>query len=555
MENSQQQFNPPNFSETRQLYNPANQGMRRLFPSYPNNIRLPVNQTPGQLTLQQSPFECFGCFSKDHMLGECPRMHELIQQGILEYEPASRKFCMKNSRMPIRRRPGECLYEAALRMNSIMPPLNRIRNTNFVTLGQSEIDQSESLALQNSVAEFYANQEEYEENDTDSDSEDDGPYWKYALHTKRRLRYPETRYQYFKSESEEDNYAAAYPAARSSKKTTEARERVSKIPSKPPKMVFDGVYPPRRNRNPPNRASEPTTAPPQPQQVIQNEPPAPQSVPQQASQPISHPTRHAPSRPIDVRKLRPNQDLLMEVDLEEPIPAKTARTLPKDPTPHSSANKENAGRGPTRQSEISQQIDTREVVKEILDTEITIPIRKIIGSSREIATDLQDVIKLKNTKPPTTAGASLIGQTFTQAAVLHSNTQGALIKITLHHEGKSVMAIVDTGSELNIIRSDVANKLRLPVDVTRSITMNDANGGEGQLVGFSEGVQLSCGKVDTTADLWVGGNTLPFDLLLGRTWQQDNLVSTEERLDAQGTLRRIFRSPQAQKEASQHHII
>ncbi|KDR64891.1 hypothetical protein GALMADRAFT_1351073, partial [Galerina marginata CBS 339.88] len=83
MENSQQQFNPPNFSETRQLYNPANQGMRRPFPSYPNNIRLPVNQTPGQLTLQQPPFECFGCFSKDHMLGECPRMHELIQQGIL----------------------------------------------------------------------------------------------------------------------------------------------------------------------------------------------------------------------------------------------------------------------------------------------------------------------------------------------------------------------------------------------------------------------------------------------------------------------------------------
>lgn len=132
----------------------------------------------------------------------------------------------------------------------------------------------------------------------------------------------------------------------------------------------------------------------------------------------------------------------------------------------------------------------------------------------------------------------------TAEKVSFASFQGSLIKIVLHSGGHPVTAIIDTGSELNIIRSEIANTLQLPIDITKSITMNDANGGVGKLIGLAEGVDFQCGGVKTTADLWIGSNSLPFDLLLGRTWQQDNLVSTDERLD--GTYV-VFRDPTSGK--------
>ena len=68
----------------------------------------------------------------------------------------------------------------------------------------------------------------------------------------------------------------------------------------------------------------------------------------------------------------------------------------------------------------------------------------------------------------------------------------------------------------------------MPIDLTRPITMNDANGGEGVLRGFLGEVKLRCGTVITACDLHVG-EQVPFDLLLGRPWQCGNYVSIIER--------------------------
>lgn len=335
-------------------------------------------------------------------------MHELMEKGIVDYDPNTRKFCMKKNRMPLYRQRGECLYEAAIRLNSIIVP--GTHTANLVTVAHDKYDdQIESTTLQNSVAKFYTAQEGYE-SETDSDSEDDGPYWKYALHTKRQLRFPEVQYQYYESEAEDDDgQVVAYPATRTSnKRTTEARERISKIPTKPAKQVFDGVYPPpRKGRIIPPRKTE---SPPVPQQSQ----PTGESI-----TPTPLPTRRSPTvepepmnrispeiepmlmplpqpTPIDVRRLRPNQDISM-ADLPETIPARAARSAPRNAPPHTTASREPTTRGPARQSEVSSQVETGEVVKEILNTEITLPLRTIIGASREIASKFNDAIKLKNT--------------------------------------------------------------------------------------------------------------------------------------------------------------
>ena len=48
------------------------------------------------------------------------------------------------------------------------------------------------------------------------------------------------------------------------------------------------------------------------------------------------------------------------------------------------------------QSDLSHQIDSKEVVEEILNTQVSLPLRKILGASKELSTNLQDVIRYKN---------------------------------------------------------------------------------------------------------------------------------------------------------------
>jgi hypothetical protein len=105
-----------------------------------------------------------------------------------------------------------------------------------------------------------------------------------------------------------------------------------------------------------------------------------------------------------------------------------------------------------------------------------------------------------------------------------------LIKLTLTCYGRPVTAVIDTGSQLNIVsQSTVQQKIQLPVDLTKGTTMSVANGESGQLDGLIRKVPLRCGAVLTEANLFVGQDHLPFDLLLGCPWQLQNKVSIDER--------------------------
>jgi len=50
-------------------------------------------------------------------------------------------------------------------------------------------------------------------------------------------------------------------------------------------------------------------------------------------------------------------------------------------------------RSGSRQSEISSQIDRKAVLQEILNAEVTLPLGKILGTSKELSASLQEVIK------------------------------------------------------------------------------------------------------------------------------------------------------------------
>jgi hypothetical protein len=90
-----------------------------------------------------------------------------------------------------------------------------------------------------------------------------------------------------------------------------------------------------------------------------------------------------------------------------------------------------------------------------------------------------------------------------------------LIKLKVQHEDNILTAIIDTGSQLNVVSREIAEKcFPLPINLLKNTWMLDANGGEGYLSGLIENVPLTCGTALTYANIYVGEN-LPFQLLLG----------------------------------------
>ena len=58
--------------------------------SYPNNLPLGKRS----MLSQTGTMQCFGCSGKDHMLGDCPRMKELVKEGIVIYDISTHKYYM-----------------------------------------------------------------------------------------------------------------------------------------------------------------------------------------------------------------------------------------------------------------------------------------------------------------------------------------------------------------------------------------------------------------------------------------------------------------------------
>jgi len=171
-----------------------------------------------------------------------------------------------------------------------------------------------------------------------------------------------------------------------------------------------------------------------------------------------------------------------------------------------------------RQSAVFSHADTGKVVQGILDLEISLPLRELLGNSKEINQGLQNEIKLKNKASTPSANQIMASQ---------PKARKGLISIDLIYNEQPVTAIIDTGSQLNIIHESLAFELQMPIDRTKKIVMKDANGGMGNLGGLIENVVLRSGTFETTATLWVG-DQVPFSLLLGRPWQNGNYVQIRE---------------------------
>lgn len=490
--------------------------------TFPNNI--PRRNNPPRPPFR-SDNKCFGCLGMGHMMGDCPRLRELIGRNIIYRNPENRRYYMRNG-MSILRYPNESIYDAAVRYDRSMPQSHLVT----IQTGASHLEDYSYEPEDIDVAKSSS------ESDTD-----DGPYWKYAFQAKRHLRQPDQ----YEAEDEDDESYQAYPVERTSaRRSTEARKEYNKVPAKPKpgKQVFDGVWPPDRRRPPPSNPPPVRSSPPantMPNSVntpARSYTPAPPMPPPMVEQ-----------RPVEARRARISEDVEMaspppsRPPLKNITPHNQARSPPKEKSAQQSLDTvpEKTRSGP-RQSAVSAQANTSKLVKGILDLEVSVPLRDLLGSSKEINQGLQNEIKLKNKVTPVA----------NQITAERPLSEDALITVPLICNGQSLSGIIDTGSQLNIMREEIANWLQLPIDRTVQIRMNDANGGEGQLIGMIPDVTLMSGKFSTVGNFYVG-DRVPFDLLLGRPWQHGNKGNIEEQED--GTFL-VFRDPKTQEKLHQVSI-
>ena len=173
-----------------------------------------------------------------------------------------------------------------------------------------------------------------------------------------------------------------------------------------------------------------------------------------------------------------------------------------------------------RQSAISAFVDPMRVLNQVLGTEVHMALGEILGVSNKLSDLLIENMKKKSNPQPAMVATSFV-----------TRDRGLLIKLKMDIDRVPVTAIIDTGSQLNIVNTILWKKtIQRPMDKTQSISMNDANGGKGILQGLVQNVPLSCGGVVTHGNLYVGSH-VPFQLLLGRPWQRGNYISIDERLD------------------------
>ncbi|KIK32935.1 hypothetical protein CY34DRAFT_18704 [Suillus luteus UH-Slu-Lm8-n1] len=138
----------------------------------------------------------------------------------------------------------------------------------------------------------------------------------------------------------------------------------------------------------------------------------------------------------------------------------------------------------------------QKILETVLRTPIRLEVGELLGTSKELSGILANAIKPK----------TLPNDSKVEAHSVWTKTRGLLIKIAMHCNGQAINAIIDTGSQLNIVNKHIWKTIiNRPIDVAKSVSMNDANGGEGKLRGLVQNVPLDCGR----DDLGSGATTYP----------------------------------------------
>jgi hypothetical protein len=172
------------------------------------------------------------------------------------------------------------------------------------------------------------------------------------------------------------------------------------------------------------------------------------------------------------------------------------------------------------------------LVNRILDSEITVMLREVIGTSKEVTHQLIDYMRPKNPKPADAAEVNLQQLQTSDTEDDEPEEKRPLIYVRVLHNGKPITAVVDTGSEVNLIHKSVYNEVfdpRIYPPSKRRMVVRVADGAQSLIQGVARKVPLEINGTLTYTDIYLGMPSLPYDLLLGLPWIEDNMVCIDQR--------------------------
>ncbi|KAF9030232.1 hypothetical protein BDZ89DRAFT_1132534 [Hymenopellis radicata] len=174
----------------------------------------------------------------------------------------------------------------------------------------------------------------------------------------------------------------------------------------------------------------------------------------------------------------------------------------------------------TRQSQISQGVEKEAVIDKLLNTTIpNLTIRELLGTSSEITDQISLLIKRKNPAAKETtveiARKDTTSQENPPEINLFTRDDALLIKMP-----------VESGAQLNLMKKSVFQEEfegMYPIHPLKTMNIRDVHGVESYLAGRVPGVQINHGIIKTKGTFYLS-DTLPYDMILGRPWQRDNLT-------------------------------
>ncbi|KAJ6452563.1 hypothetical protein C8R47DRAFT_1229380 [Mycena vitilis] len=495
--------------------------------TYPNNIPVPTG--------------CFGCGIEGHRIGDCPEIRDLMGKDVLSIDEETRRVRMKDGSL-IRRGPNETLVQAARR---IAAP-----RVMFATSKKEPVYPTYDIASEDDEEEdapatymFTSQQPAYPTYDIATDDEDPEDYLEEQAEASAESeleigsgndeRTLDANWYVTHSDVEAESLGEGevyltvpqlpFPPEPDEDGMVNAAERTMPGTRAARKEIFDGVMMPRRD---PAKAAPRPMKSSTPKETVNSNGTAARKLPETPLQQVRDLLPEL--TPVDARVPRTDVDM---PEMERLEPEKGLARKRREPFKDLQNDTQRLLEPPEaktsgRHSEIQATVQIPSIIERILDLTLPMTVREAFVASKDIRAGIMDTIRLKNVK------AVLLGRSQDNPLVAHWNwprTDGILIKIDVESAGRKISAIVDTGSQLDVVRADIAAlRIQRPVDMSCTTNMSDANGGRGQLRGYIQDVELNCGGVLTSTDVWVS-HQAPFELLLGRPWQRGNLVTIDER--------------------------
>src|SRR6266481_2343248 len=185
-----------------------------------------------------------------------------------------------------------------------------------------------------------------------------------------------------------------------------------------------------------------------------------------------------------------------------------------------------------QQSQLQRSLNMDSLMDKVLGTPTTVTLRELLGASPTASKKIQDYLRVTRSAQ----NVQKDSVNFLDMSPLNPQINrpeynphdAKLVNLQVKFKnGQTANALIDPGSELDIMGNSTWMESGQPMDIRTNTLMRDASNHLTNLRGRCFDIELMAGNFITTSDFWIGD--VPFQILCGQPWQRRNKVNIEER--------------------------